>query len=174
MNYLFVLCLYFLISALDSTSCFSCSSSAFIFFLTWISIVFICFYLFLFFNALPRGEYKNLAFYIILLWSENNVSSPVVYSFLSISHDDNADIFATSLLMSKDSFSFLMVSSIVLISFNILSARFFLKRKDLSDVTMQWITKKEYVFLNLFVSQEFGRRFAENVFIWSNWFLASM
>ena len=39
-------------------------------------------------------EYANLAYSIICLWLEFNVSSPVRYSYLSILPDDNADIFA--------------------------------------------------------------------------------
>ena len=51
-------------------------------------------------KALPRGEYVNLAYSIILLCSEGNVSSPVKYSYLLILPDDRADIFAASLLVS--------------------------------------------------------------------------
>ena len=43
-------------SALYVTSCFPCFSSAFICFPPWSSVVFICFL-----NALPTGEYENLA-----------------------------------------------------------------------------------------------------------------
>ena len=78
-------------------------------------IVFICLS-----NALPRAEYVSFACSIILLWSDGNISSPVRYSYLSILPDDNADIFAASLL-------------ILYYSFYILSKRFFLKREDLSD-----------------------------------------
>ena len=45
-------------------------------------------------------EYANLAYSIICLWLEGNVSSPVRYSYLSILSDNNADIFAASLSIS--------------------------------------------------------------------------
>ena len=47
--------------------------------------------------------------------------------------DDNADIFAASLLISYCNFSSLILSSIFMISFYTLSKRFSLKRKELSD-----------------------------------------
>ena len=55
--------------------------------------------------------------------------------------DDNADIFAASLLMAY--FRFL---SVVMTSFYILSKRLCLKRKGLSDARVVLFTKKEYVF----------------------------
>ena len=58
------------------------------------------FCLFCFLNALPSGEYVNLACSIILLWSEGSISSHLKYSYYSILPDDNADIFAASLLIS--------------------------------------------------------------------------
>ena len=66
----------------------------------------------------------------------------MIYSYLSISPDDNADTFAASLLISYCNFSFLILSSVVLIGFYILSKRFFLKRKGLSDAKVVSITKK--------------------------------
>ena len=51
-------------------------------------------------NALPSGEYVNLAGSINCLWLEGNVSSSVRYSHLSIFPGDEADIFAASLLTS--------------------------------------------------------------------------
>ena len=58
-----------------------------------------------------------------------------IYTYIYISlyiyqifRDDNADIFAASLLISYCNFSSLIISSIVMISFYILSKRFFLKR----------------------------------------------
>ena len=47
--------------------------------------------------------------------------------------DDDAYIFAAFLLIPYCSFSSLILSSIVMISFYILSKRFFLKREELSD-----------------------------------------
>ena len=52
--------------------------------------------------------------------------------------------FAASLLISSCNFSHLILSSIVMISFYILSTRFFLKRKELSGVRVVSVTKKEY------------------------------
>ena len=80
--------------------------------------------------ALPRGEYLNLACSIILLWSDFNVSSPVRYSYLSILPDDNADIFTASLLILYYSFSSLVLSSIIMINFYILSKIFLLKCEE--------------------------------------------
>ena len=100
-------------------------------------------FLFVFSNALPRGEYVNVAF--ILLWSDDNVSAPVTYSYLSIFPDDNADTFAASLLISYCIYSSIILSSTVMINFYILSKRFFLKRKRLSDAKVVSITKNNKV-----------------------------
>ena len=53
-----------------------------------------------FLTVFPKGEYANLAYSVISLWLEDNISSPVRYSYLSILPDDNANIFAASLLIS--------------------------------------------------------------------------
>ena len=92
----------------------------------------------------PNGEYVNLVCPVILLRSNGNISSPVRYSYLSILPDDNADSFAASLLILYCSFSSLILSSFVVISFYILSTRFFLQRKELSDAKVVSIIKKEY------------------------------
>ena len=103
------------------------------------SIVFACFQ-----RLFPKGEYVNLAFSIIWLPLEGIAYSTVRYSYLSTFLDDNADIFATSLLISYCSFSFLILSSIIIISFYILSTRFCLKPKRLSNARVESLTKKEY------------------------------
>ena len=69
-------------------------------FIPWYLNVFICFS-----NAFLSGEYAHLAGLIILLWSDGNISSPVRYSYLSILPEDNADVFAASLLISYCKFS---------------------------------------------------------------------
>ena len=102
-------------------------------------MVFICFS-----NASTRGEYANLSCSIILPSSGGNISSPARYSYLSILPYDKADIFAASLLISYYSFSSLILSSVV--SYYILSKRFFLKCKGLFDARVASITKKEYGF----------------------------
>ena len=81
---------------------------------------------------------------MFVLLSYGNVSSPVRCSYLSILPYDNADIFTVSLLISYWSFSSLILSSIVMINFYIVSKRFFLKREELSDGRVVSITKKEY------------------------------
>ena len=81
---------------------------------------------------LAKGEYVNLAWSIICLSLEDNISLPMRYSYLSIFPDHNADIFYSSLLVSYCSFSSIILSSIVMISFYILSKTFFPKRKRLS------------------------------------------
>ena len=111
-------------------------------FFSWSSIVFVCFP-----KAFRNGEYVKLACSIALLWSEGSISSPERYSLLSIFPDDSVDNFAASLLIPYCSFSFLILSSIVMISFYILSKRFLLKLEGLSDARLASITKKEYGFV---------------------------
>ena len=65
---------------------------------------------------------------------------------MSIFPDDNVDTFAASLLISYCSFSSLFIASIVVISFYILSKRFFLKREGLFDPRVASITKTDYGF----------------------------
>ena len=81
---------------------------------------------------LAKGEYVNLAWSIICLSLEDNISLPMRYSYLSIFPDHNADIFYSSLLVSYCSFSSIILSSIVMISFYILSKRFSFLWKVLS------------------------------------------
>ena len=95
------------------------------------SIVFVCFS-----KALPKKEYANWTSSITLLWSGGSIFSPVRYSYLSIFPDDNADTFATSLLISYLNFSILIL----------LSKRFFLKCKEWAYARVASITKKEYGF----------------------------
>ena len=63
---------------------------------------------------------------------------------MAIFPDDRADIFATSLLISYCTFSSLILSSIVMINFYIVSKRFFLRCKEFYDGRVVSITKKEY------------------------------
>ena len=105
------------------------------------SIVFICFS-----KAFPNGEYVNFACSIVCFWLEGNISSPVRYSYLSIFPDDNADIFAASLLISYCSFSSLILSSVVMINFYVVSKRFFLKLDELSNERVVSITKTRIWF----------------------------
>ena len=100
-----------------------------------------CFYI-SFPKAFPKGEYANLACSIICLLLKGNISSPVRYSHLLIFPDDNADIFAASLLLSYCSFSSLILSSVAMIRFYVLFGRYFLKRKELSDARVASITRK--------------------------------
>ena len=67
----------------------------------------------------------------------------------SLFPDDNAGNFVNfaSLSISLCSFSSLILSSIAMISFYILSKRFFLKCKGLSEARIPPITKKEYGFV---------------------------
>ena len=105
----------------------------------------ICFSVY-FLKAFPKGEYANLACSIICLWLEVNISSLVRYSYLSIFRDHHADIFDVSLLISYCGFSSLILSLIVMISFYVLSKRFFLKLKELFDTRVVSITKQDYCF----------------------------
>ena len=63
-------------------------------FISWSSIVSICFS-----NSLASGKYLNLACFLILLWSDANISSRVRYSCLLTLLYDNADSFAVSQLI---------------------------------------------------------------------------
>ena len=107
-------------------------------------------FLICFSNALPKGEKVNLAFYIALFWYSGSVYSPIRYSYLYVLFDINADIFTAFLLMSHSSSLSLVLSSILIISFYILSRRLFLNRKRLPDARFDarvtWITKNEFGF----------------------------
>ena len=50
-------------------------------------------------KAFPQGEYENLACSVICFWVEGNTCLPAMYLYLPIFPDDNADIFAVSLLI---------------------------------------------------------------------------
>ena len=69
----------------------------------------------------------------------------MVIFLLSILSDDNTDIFTASLLISYYSFSPLILSLAVMISFHILSKRLLLKRRQLSDAGLLSFIKNEYV-----------------------------
>ena len=72
-------------------------------------------------KAFLKG-YVNLVYSTTGLWLENYcISSPVRYSYLLILPDDNADIFADSQLTLYSSFLSLILLSIVVIGFYILS-----------------------------------------------------
>ena len=72
-----------------------------------------------------------------------------IHQFFS---DDETDIFPTSLLISYRIFSSSILSSIVMISFYIISKRFFQKCKRLSSVREVPLTKKECRFAVLKVN----------------------
>ena len=115
------------------------------YFCLFFSLIFNRFYLF--FKAFPKGKYVSLVSSIILLWSDYNISLSVRNSYLSFF--SGCCIFAASQLITYCNFSSLMLSSIVTISFYILSTRFFLKRKLLLDKIVVSITKQEYVFIKI-------------------------
>ena len=114
--------------------CFPLSFFALIWFFPSSSIVFVCFS-----KAFPKGERINLDCSIICFWLEGNISSPVRYSYLLIFADDKVDILAAYLLISYQSFSSLIWSSIVMILLYIYFKRFFLNLKrsfDGKDVSL--------------------------------------
>ena len=78
---------------------------------------------------------------------EDNTSAPVRYSCLSIFPDNIADVFAASFLLLYYSFPSLILSSIVMISFDIFPRRLRMERKGLSEARIVSLTKKEYGFL---------------------------
>ena len=92
----------------------------------------------------------NLACSIILFSSNGNISSLVRNSYLSVLPDDNAAIFAASLLILYCTFSSLILSSNIVISFYILSKSFFLKRKELSDARVVSRLKTNMVLQYIF------------------------
>ena len=108
-------------------------------------------FLFFFSNTLPKGEYVNWACSIILIWSDWNISLPVRNSYLPVLPVDNGYIFAASVLISYCSFSSLILSSIVMINFNVLTKRFFPKHEELSDARVVSITWNEYGFTVHFI-----------------------
>ena len=75
---------------------------------------------------------------------EVNIYSAVTCSYLQSLPDDNADIFGEYLVILYCSFLSLILSSIVMTTFYILSERLCLKCKGLSDVRVALITRKEY------------------------------
>ena len=97
-------------------------------------------------KSFPWRRICKLCLFYILFWSDGSISLPVRYWYLSIFLDDNIDLFAASLLILYSSFSSLTLSSIARINFYILSQRFFLKRKKLSDGRVVSITKKRIWF----------------------------
>ena len=99
--------------------------------MTWSSIKFVCFS-----KAFPNGEHINLACSIICLWLEGNISSSVRYSHFSY----------LSIFPDGKSFPSLILSSISITSFYIISKRFFLKNKVLPDARVASIPNKEYGF----------------------------
>ena len=70
---------------------------------------------------------------------------------MSILPNDNADIFAASLLIAYCSLSSLIFSSIGMISFYILSKKLFLERKGLPDARVVTITNFKYAFAVYFL-----------------------
>ena len=102
-------------------------------------------------KAFPKKEYANLACSISCLRLEGSISSPVTYSYLSFFRVDNANIFAASLLISYCNYLYLILSSIFMISYYILSKRFFLNREGLSDARVASDTKKNRFCSTFFV-----------------------
>ena len=104
------------------------------------------YFLICFSKAFPKEGYEKLTCFIIYLSLGVNMFSPVRYSYLSIFSNDNGDIFASSQLILYCSFLSLILSSIVMISFYILSERFFLEREGLAYSRVGLVTEKEYGF----------------------------
>ena len=101
---------------LDSANCFTWSLIVFICFFLWSSIVFACFY-----KAFSNREYRDLACSVILLWSDGSISLPVKYSCVSIFPD--LLFFYCFSVNTILCFSSLVLSSVAVISFYILSKK---------------------------------------------------
>ena len=98
-------------------------------------------------TVVPNRDYANLACSIICLWLEGNISSPARYWYLSVFPENNAYIFSACLLIPYCYFSCLILSSIPITNFNILSRRLFLKPKGLTGARVASVTKKECGFV---------------------------
>ena len=81
-----------------------------------------------------------------IIWTDGNVYSSVKYSYSSILIHENADIFAAALLISHYSFSAKIVSSVVVITFSILSKTMHLKHGLLSAGKIVSFKKKKNGF----------------------------
>ena len=90
------------------------------------SLNFNCFYLFL--KCFSKRRICKFNLFILLLWSDSNISSPVWNSYLSILPDE---LFYASLLMLHCSFLSLILYAIFMTSFHFLSKEFFLKCEEL-------------------------------------------
>ena len=91
-----------------------------------------------------------VAFCIIYLWLEDNISPSVRFSYLSILPYDKSDFFVACLLIRYCSFSSLILSPIFMISFYIFCKRFFLKRKGLPEARIATIKNValQYIFIS--------------------------
>ena len=86
-----------------------------------------------------------------IICTDGNVYSSVKYSYSSILIHENADIFAAALLISHYSFSAKIVSSVVVITFSILSKTMHLKHGLLSAGKIVSFTKKKWFCSTFFV-----------------------
>ena len=85
-----------------------------------------------------------------IICTDGNVYSSVKYSYSSILIHENANIFAAALLISHYSFSAKIVSSVVVITFSILSKTMHLKHGLLSAGKIVSFTKKKMVLQHIF------------------------
>ena len=85
-----------------------------------------------------------------IICTDGNVYSSVKYSYSSILIHENANIFAAALLISHYSFSAKIVSSVVVITFSILSKTMHLKHGLLSAGKIVSFTKKKMVLQHNF------------------------
>ena len=106
------------------------------------------FFFYLFFECFSTRRTCRLTCSII--WTDGNVYSSVKYSYSSILIHENADIFAAALLISHYSFSAKIVSSVVVITFSILSKTMHLKHGLLSAGKIVSFTKKKMVLQHIF------------------------
>ena len=93
-------------------------------------------------KAFPKEENENLASSLTPLWLGGSISSSVRNSYLSVFQDNNGQIFVASLLISYCGSYSLILSSVVMINFFVLSKRFFIKRQGLFVARVVSRTKK--------------------------------
>ena len=110
-----------------------------------------CQFLSLFLKCCPKWTLCkfNLCYHLTSI-NKDNIFSPVKFSYLSIFHDENDDIFVASLLILHCSILILIISSIFMVTFCILSKILHLKRKRLSDARWYHWPRKSMVLQDIF------------------------
>ena len=113
-------------------------------------VLFVGLYIFFYLFCVCFSTRRTCRLTCSIIWTDGNVYSSVKYSYSSILIHENADIFAAALLISHYSFSAKIVSSVVVITFSILSKTMHLKHGLLSAGKIVSFTKKKMVLQHIF------------------------